>query len=149
MGTVDAEQTHASSEMLCGWCGHIIGYSTARGSRGICESCYPRVIPTPDLTRAQVDKIPLGLLLINAVGRVLDYEHQRHKPIAGRNLFAEVVPFTLVRGLQGRFRDFLASGEAGQIFNLIFRVGQNKEINVQVFFGRICAEMAMVRIKVV
>lgn len=133
-------------KIACAWCGTIIGSSQVEGSYGVCIKCRPRVILSSELTSEQVADIPLGLLQLDADGRVLNHEDPLHRSMTRRNLFTNVVPFTLVRGFREQFRDFLARGDAGRIFNLPFRSEQG-EVYVRVFFGRVCGDIVLVRIK--
>ncbi|MGI8997385.1 MAG: hypothetical protein ACR2GW_12025 [Pyrinomonadaceae bacterium] len=72
-----------------------------------------------------VNLIPFGLHELDATGRVLLYEPVDNpipvpspQSIQGRNFFTEVVPFSQVKGLQGRFKAFVNDGEVERRFVL-------------------------------
>lgn len=75
------------------------------------------------LSRADVDDLPYGLVLLDANGTILLYNRyeasmSRHPPeaVLGKNWFHEVAPCTRVNAFYGRFHDFLAGGEPSIAF---------------------------------
>lgn len=146
MSTTDVGQVSgARFEITCGWCGST-RYSEARGAHGDCESCARRGGGAPALTLQELEKVPFGTLQLDAGGKVLDHEDVRRRGLVGRNLFTDVAPLARVGGFQRRYRDFLSSGEGCRTFSLPFQTGRGT-VRVQIFFGRICRELSLVRIR--
>lgn len=148
MSDSDAERVGVVRRALCGWCGRVVENGAASGPRVthvICATCYPRVVPEPELTAKQLDGIPYGLLQLDDRGVVCDHENPRCRSLVGLSLFNDIAPFSLVKEFQDRYRAFLAGGESGRIFELAFTSGDD-EIRIRIFFGRICADLALVRI---
>jgi hypothetical protein len=107
--------------------------------------CARRKQAAPEISSQDYERIPVGLLVADACGKVLDHEHPKYRALIGRNLFTSVACLTLVDGLAGWFYEFLSGGENYQIFSLPFRIGED-ELHVQIFFWRICSELSLIRI---
>ncbi len=75
------------------------------------------------LSRAEVDDLPYGLVLLDEVGTILLYNRYEaslsrlpSEAVLGKNWFNEIAPCTRVNAFYGRFRDFLAGDEPSIAF---------------------------------
>lgn len=92
-------------------------------------------------------QIPFGLLHVNVEGRVLNHADPRHCDVIGRPLFNEAGPFGRAPRLRESLRAFLAGGEA--CCSLEVSVWEDQGAGrVALFFGRICSDLALVRITI-
>jgi photoactive yellow protein len=94
------------------------------------------------LSRADVDDLPYGLVLLDAAGEILFYNRYEaamsRRPaeaVLGKNWFHEVAPCTRVNSFYGRFRDFLAGGEPSIAFWFWFHFMHGSQL-VDVVFLR-------------
>lgn len=86
-----------------------------------------------ELTEAQLDDMPQGIIRLDADGTILYYNRaqadtlarlaQRTTSAIGSNFFRDVAPCTAVQGFQGRFNDFVAApGTRIKPFRFLFRL---------------------------
>ncbi len=82
----------------------------------------------PDLSRAELDRYPVGAITLARDGTIVHYNRaeaafSRLKPhdVIGRRFFGDVAPCASVRGFQGRFEEFAAlAGDGAERFDFAF-----------------------------
>ena len=82
----------------------------------------------PDLSRAELDRYPVGVITLARDGTIVHYNRaeaafSRLKPhdVVGRRFFGDVAPCASVRGFQGRFEEFAAlAGDGAERFDFAF-----------------------------
>ncbi len=130
------------ADVLCAWCGTTIGQSSLAHSHGICRACSRVLRGVPDLSLAELDELPFGIIVLSEEGTVLAYNHAeealsgRHAgEVIGRNFFTEVAPCTSVQTFYGEFQAFCQGTEPSRTFQFTFRF-EAGPIRVQIAFLR-------------
>jgi photoactive yellow protein len=140
---------------ICAWCGKplratAVDTPVAPVSHGICAKCAAAtgLFETEDLldlTDAQVDALPLGVLELDPQGRVLRYNRSEERlsgltrgRVLGRNFFLEVAPCTKVASFQGQYQEMVASGKSDPIdFDFVFRFpGGERLVHISISFDQ-------------
>jgi photoactive yellow protein len=89
-----------------------------------------------NLTPAELDALPYGLVTLDAEGRVLHYNDTESRMVGlpkeqviGRSFFTEVAPCARVREFEGRFRDLVRDpmGVRVQTFDFVFRFPRQEQ----------------------
>lgn len=129
-------------DILCAWCQASIGESEVAGSHGICGPCARLLQGLPDLSEAELDRLPFGVIALSTEGTVLAYNAAEQAltglpraQVIGRNFFREVAPCTAVQGFQGEFHTFLARAEPARSFQFTFRFPSGS-VRVRITFIR-------------
>lgn len=81
-----------------------------------------------DLSEAEVDGLPFGLIGVDGAGTILQYNafesrlaRLAKERVIGRNFFRDVAPCTAVKEFQGRFDRFAAEpGDGAESFDFVF-----------------------------
>lgn len=81
-----------------------------------------------DLSEAEVDTLPFGLIAVDAEGTIEQYNAYESRlarlakeRVIGRNFFRDVAPCTAVKEFQGRFEVFAqGTGDAAESFDYDF-----------------------------
>lgn len=67
---------------------------------------------------AALDALPFGVIVVDRAGEVVEYNQSERQlarvsrdEVVGKNFFAEVAPWAAVREFEGRWDDFIASGD--------------------------------------
>ncbi len=128
------------AEVLCAWCGSWIREGEIDHSHGICPACYRRLRGIPDLSEAELDELPFGVIVLAGDGLVLAYNRaeeelagRRSQDVIGRNFFTEVAPCTSVQAFQGQFTAFCQGPEPSRTFQFTFRFPAGP-VKVQILF---------------
>lgn len=128
------------ADVLCAWCGTLIGQSEAEHSHGICRSCYRELRGIPDLSEPELDGLPFGVIVLAEDGTILAYnlaegELAGREPSAviGRNFFTEIAPCTAVQTFKGVFQEFCKRTEDSRTFHFTFRFPEGT-VRVQIVF---------------
>jgi photoactive yellow protein len=83
-----------------------------------------------ELSPAQLDDLPYGLITLDATGRVVHYNDTESRlvglpkdRVVGRNFFQEVAPCTRLREFEGRFRELVLDPARVRVktFDVVFR----------------------------
>lgn len=129
-------------EVHCAWCQAPIGESEVAGSHGICGPCVRLLQGLPDLSEAELDTLPFGVIELSGQGTVLAYNQAEQSltglaasQVCGRNFFGEVAPCTAVQGFQGEFQMFLTGSEPSRSFRFTFRFPSGT-VRVRIMFLR-------------
>lgn len=129
------------STVLCAWCGQTLARVplSAFGApvwHGMCAACLggpgSGMFPTQSLyglSSDEYDKLPFGLMELDASGRVLSYNAAEEQlaglsrdDTVGKNFFTEVAPCTRVQQFEGVFHEMVNRGEtARETFDFVFR----------------------------
>ena len=116
------------ADVLCAWCGALVGQSAAEHSHGICQPCYQRLRGLPDLTEEELDELPFGVIVLSRDGIIRSYNRaegelagRAPRSVLGRNFFTEVAPCTSVQAFEGSFRAFCEGDEVSRTFQFTFR----------------------------
>lgn len=89
-----------------------------------------------NLTPAELDALPYGLVTLDAEGRVLHYNDTESRMVGlpkeqviGRSFFTDVAPCARVREFEGRFRDLVRDpmGVRVQTFDFVFRFPRQEQ----------------------
>lgn len=130
-----------TSRVLCAWCGVELARVplAQHGSPvwyGMCDTCAGGIgaglFPTQNLSDLSVeayDRLPFGLLELDAHGRVRKYNAAeetlsglQRDAVLGRDFFGDIAPCTRVREFEGVFREMVSAGEtARRTFDFVFR----------------------------
>ncbi|TVP75962.1 MAG: hypothetical protein EA352_06855 [Gemmatimonadales bacterium] len=115
-----------------------------RVTHGMCSDCVADTggMPVEDLfmlTEHQADRLPFGLIEVDAHGTVLVYNRweeslarRERSQVVGRNFFREVAPCTAVQEFEGVFRQLVGRGIPGrEVLDFIFRF-QHGETRVRI-----------------
>ncbi|HEX9009132.1 MAG TPA: PAS domain-containing protein [Holophagaceae bacterium] len=128
------------ADVLCAWCGSWIREGEIDHSHGICPACYRRLRGIPDLSEAELDALPFGVIVLDGEGTVLVYNRaeeelagRRSQDVIGRNFFTEVAPCTSVKAFQGQFAAFCEGSEPSRTFQFTFRFPTGP-VKVQILF---------------
>lgn len=130
------------AEVLCAWCGIQIGDGPVPHSHGICPACYRQLRGIPELSEAELDALPFGVIVLAGDGQVLSYNRAEsalaRRPaseVVGRNFFTDVAPCTAVQAFEGTFRAFCAEDAPPRTFQFTFRFPTGA-VRVQIVFVR-------------
>ena len=97
-----------------------------------------------DLSAAELDALPFGMIQLDASGRILQLNAvesrlaslDQHQQI-GRHFFAEVAPCTKVQAFYGRFRDGVVHEHLDTTFSFHFAFRQHpRDVVVRLFYSR-------------
>jgi photoactive yellow protein len=128
------------ADVLCAWCGAWIRTGGIDHSHGICPACARRLRGIPDLSEAELDELPFGVIVLAGDGTVLAYNRaeeelagRRSRDVIGRNFFTEVAPCTSVKAFQGQFETFCQGSEPSRTFQFTFRFPAGP-LKVQILF---------------
>jgi photoactive yellow protein len=134
-----AEENHP---ITCAWCHTITGYSSVRGSHGVCVGCYERLLGVPYLTPAQLDALPFGVIEIDDSGTVVSYNQAESQlsglqpsSVVGRNFFTDIAPCTRVKAFKDRFNSVLSGNKPLEAFSFTFRFPR-RTTEVEIAFVR-------------
>lgn len=137
------------SDVLCAWCGTLIGQSDAAHSHGICPPCYRQLRGLPDLSERELDDLPFGAIVLAHDGTVLAYNRAEGelagrdpREVVGRNFFTDIAPCTSVQAFLGVFQAFCASEEPSRTFRFTFRF-PGGPVRVQIAFLHKGADVAV------
>lgn len=127
-------------DVLCAWCGLIIGQCEVSNSHGICPVCRAAFLGIPLLTENELMEMPFGVIELDNKGKILAYNKAEENisgksasEVLGRNFFQDVAPCTSVKEFEGRFRSFILSSSASENFNFAFRF-PGRKTNVSITF---------------
>lgn len=136
-------------DVLCAWCGAVIGRSEVDHSHGICRSCYRELLRIPDLSEEALDGLPFGVIILARDGTVLAYNPaegalagREPSAVIGRHFFTEIAPCTSVQEFQGVFREFCERDEASRTFQFTFHFPSGP-VRVQIVFLHRGADVAV------
>jgi photoactive yellow protein len=96
------------------------------------------------LTESELDALPVGMVQLDAQGRVLKYNRTESElarmaaaDVVGRGFFDEVAPCTRVREFHGQFLDGVAARRLHVVFpyQFRFRDGRRKDVIVSMFYS--------------
>ncbi|HEY3401712.1 MAG TPA: PAS domain-containing protein [Geothrix sp.] len=137
------------ADVLCAWCGALIGQSAAEHSHGICRTCSQQLRGLPELSETELDELPFGVIVLAEDGTVLTYNRaegelagRRPQEVVGHNFFTEVAPCTSVQAFLGGFREFCRGDEPSKTFKFTFRF-PGGPVRVQIVFLRKGQEVAV------
>ena len=137
------------ADVLCAWCGTLIGQSEAEHSHGICRSCYRELRGIPDLSESELDGLPFGVIVLAEDGTILAYNlaegglsGREPSAVIGRNFFTEIAPCTAVQTFQGAFHEFCGRAEDSRTFHFTFRF-PGGPVRVQIVFLHRGADVAV------
>lgn len=137
------------ANVLCAWCGTLIGQSAAEHSHGICRTCNQQLRGLPELSETELDDLPFGVIILAEDGTVLTYNRaegelsgRQPREVVGRNFFTEIAPCTSVQAFLGGFREFCRGDEPSKTFGFTFRF-PGGPVRVQIVFLRKGLEVAV------
>lgn len=130
-----------ASTVYCAWCEAVLNEVPAveygvTAWYGLCASCAggpaQGLFPTSNLAQlseAEYDALPFGLLEVDRLGRIATYnagEEQlsglKRQDIIGKQFFVDVAPCTRVQEFEGVFYELFArEGSARSDFDFVFR----------------------------
>lgn len=113
----------AESSVCCAWCGSEIRAASgpSPATYGVCAPCLGKGFEAPVenlvlIADADADRLPFGLIRMDAEGRVVAYNAQetalsglRKADVLGKNFFRSVAPCTCVEQFEGLVRNMMAS----------------------------------------
>jgi photoactive yellow protein len=115
-------------DMLCAWCGTLIGQSEVEHSHGICRTCSHQLRGLPDLSERELDDLPFGAIVLAQDGTVLAYNRaegelasRNPSEVIGRNFFTDIAPCTSVQAFRGTFMEFCRAETPSRAFQFTFR----------------------------
>ena len=88
------------------------------------------------LSPAELDKLPYGLITLDALGRVIHYNDTESRMVGlpkerviGRNFFTDVAPCTRVREFEGRFHELARDPVRIRVqsFDFVFRFARGEQ----------------------
>ena len=100
---------------------------------------HERLWRLADLSTADLDAVPFGVVAIDLDGKILsynraeaDFAHLDPSRVVGKNFWSQIAPCTNVQGFKGRLEDFVASRElVSTSFNYFFPFAHgNLDVNV-------------------
>lgn len=137
------------ADVLCAWCGTLIGQSAVEHSHGICQACNRQLRGIPNLSETELDDLPFGVIVLAENGTVLAYNRaeselagRQPEDVIGRNFFTEIAPCTSVQSFFGGFREFCQGDESSRTFRFTFRF-PGGAVRVQIVFLRKGSEVAV------
>ncbi len=97
-----------------------------------------------DMTPAELDDLPYGMIQLDASGRILRFNAVESRlaslPQAqqiGKHFFTEVAPCTKVQAFYGRFREGVTHESLDCTFQFHFAFKQNpRDVTVRLFYSR-------------
>ena len=98
-------------------------------------------------TTDKVVCIPFGTMHLDGRGRVLDHEDSAHREFVGRNLLKSLGPRAAAEQARKCYRAFLARGGDKLELDVVLAEAGEGERRVRFYFGRICGDLAIVRIR--
>lgn len=129
----------------CVWCGR-------RTRDRLCPECYQKALSTPNLSAAELEALPYGVVKLDSEGKVLAFNRAEEKLsrlsrelVIGRNFFTEVAPCADVREFRGRFEKFLKTGEALTQFDFRYTF-ESGPVAVHLVMVRVAHEKALLTI---
>lgn len=111
----DRSTVDPSSTVICAWCQEVLQVGTPDGivTHGICARCagesgFLEVLSLPDADVSILDRLPFGVIRLDASGRVTAYNQRESQmtnrtpeSVLGRLFFTEVAPCAGVKAFQG------------------------------------------------
>ena len=97
-----------------------------------------------DLTVAELDQLPFGMIQLDATGRILKFNAvesrlaalDQHQQI-GKHFFTQVAPCTKVQAFYGRFKEGVMQEHLDTTFSFHFAFKQNpRDVTVRLFYSR-------------
>lgn len=147
------ERSPTAYPVHCAWCGAGIGQSTVDRSHGICAACFEQLVGIPLLTDAELGALPFGMIELDAVGTVRQYNAAEQalsgktvQSVIGKNFFTDVAPCTAVSDFQGRFTTFMRDGGDPVSFTFTFPFSRGA-VDVHIAFVRSNHETALVLVR--
>ena len=97
-----------------------------------------------DLTAAELDRLPFGMIQIDATGRILKFNAVESRLAAldqqqqiGKHFFTQVAPCTKVQAFYGRFKEGVMQEQLDTTFSFHFAFRQNpRDVMVRLFYSR-------------
>ena len=97
-----------------------------------------------DLTAAELDRLPFGMIQIDATGRILKFNAVESRLAAldqqqqiGKHFFTQVAPCTKVQAFYGRFKEGVMQEYLDTTFSFHFAFRQNpRDVMVRLFYSR-------------
>ena len=97
-----------------------------------------------DLTAAELDRLPFGMIQIDATGRILKFNAVESRLAAldqqqqiGKHFFTQVAPCTKVQAFYGRFKEGVMQEHLDTTFSFHFAFRQNpRDVMVRLFYSR-------------
>ena len=102
------------------------------------------VATADDLTMAELDQLPFGMIQLAASGRILKFNAVESRLAAldqrqqiGKHFFTEVAPCTKVQAFYGRFKEGVLQEHLDTTFSFHFAFKQNpRDVTVRLFYSR-------------
>ena len=102
------------------------------------------VATADDLTMAELDHLPFGMIQLDASGRILKFNAVESRLAAldqrqqiGKHFFTEVAPCTKVQAFYGRFKEGVLQEHLDTTFSFHFAFKQNpRDVTVRLFYSR-------------
>ena len=102
------------------------------------------VATADDLTMAELDQLPFGMIQLDASGRILEFNAVESRLAAldqrqqiGKHFFTEVAPCTKVQAFYGRFKEGVLQEHLDTTFSFHFAFKQNpRDVTVRLFYSR-------------
>lgn len=139
--------------VVCAWCGTVLrdldsGSPEGEVSHGMCARCAAEtglfdVENLYELTAAEHDRLPLGIVELDAAGTVRRYNQAEERlsgrersEVIGRHFFREVAPCTYVHEFAGRYRALVEQGERDAVeLAFIFRfAGGDRHVAIRLTY---------------
>ena len=97
-----------------------------------------------DLTTAELDQLPFGMIQLDASGRILKFNAVESRLASldqqqqiGKHFFTEVAPCTKVQAFYGRFKEGVLQEHLDTTFSFHFAFKQNpRDVTVRLFYSR-------------
>jgi photoactive yellow protein len=90
---------------------------------GICEDCRKELTSDPKMTRAKLNELLYGTMLLSERGTILEYNKAEtemarvtHKRAFGKNFFTDIAPCADVQDFYGRYESFLRGNKQREEF---------------------------------
>jgi photoactive yellow protein len=117
------------------------------------QSSFPRARPidaatlaltADDLSTAELDQLPFGMIQLDATGRILKFNAVESRLASldqqqqiGRQFFTEVAPCTKVQAFYGRFKEGVLREHLDTTFSFHFAFKQKpRDVTVRLFYSR-------------
>ena len=102
------------------------------------------VATADDLSAAELDRLPFGMIQLDASGRILKFNAVESRLAAlnqqqqiGKQFFTEVAPCTKVQAFYGRFKEGVMQEHLDTTFSFHFAFKQNpRDVTVRLFYSK-------------
>jgi photoactive yellow protein len=108
------------------------------------ESAVDMIYAADQLSTAELDALPYGMIQLDSRGVVLRYSQAEAQlsgrsaaTVVGRHFFDDVAPCTHVREFYGRFQDGVAAAQLDTVFNFRFAFVPPRDVRVHMFYSRV------------